>query len=462
MPSLTIQAVAPVLALAVCGLVTKVSRLTAPVVERLRRHREQRIRVRAYFRWQQSGCPVGRDLDFWVQASQSEPRWLWPARLTDHHHRGLRKLSPDLIDKASTETAAQVVRIGLTFLATTAFCLLSLLSPDSLLLGGSERINVPLTGPISFFGFMLLGPAVLIMLRIYLQIYVEHSDRLNYLALRRPINRAPTLVPLKNPLIRVLGGLSFYIILPMAMLSFAWKAAVFPNWGSGLLCVAIGVIAGHAMLPLHQISWRSRMLMSLSAALLAGGVFAGRVMVGFEPFRRPFNLVHATLSGQMFPGEDLRYANLDYANLSGTYLFGADLRHAELFGTNLSGADLSGAKLTGAALRDAKLTGANLTNARLPNAYLSDADLTGANLTNAQLFGADLTGANLTSANLSHDDLRDVDLGDANLTGANLTDADLSGAISLIEAQLISACGSAHTKLPGDFTIKLKPCPGNQ
>jgi hypothetical protein len=30
---------------------------------------------------QQAGFPVGRDLDFWLQASRSEPLWLWPGRL---------------------------------------------------------------------------------------------------------------------------------------------------------------------------------------------------------------------------------------------------------------------------------------------------------------------------------------------------------------------------------------------
>src|ERR1700722_2121944 len=81
---------------------------------------------------------------------------------------GLCKLSPDLIQKAREETAAMVTRVGLTFLGTAAFCLLSLLSPDIALLGGSKKINVPLAGPVSFFGFMLLGPALLIGLRIYL------------------------------------------------------------------------------------------------------------------------------------------------------------------------------------------------------------------------------------------------------------------------------------------------------
>ena len=207
--------------------------------------------------------------------------------------RGLRKLSPDFIGKARDETATQVTRIGLTFLGTSAFCLLSLLSPDSALLGGSEKINVPFAGPVSFFGFMLLGPAVLIVLRIYLQIYVEHSERLERLARSMSIARAPMLVPLQNPLIRFFSGLIFYLLLPLTMLLFAWKAAVFPAWGSGLLGVAVAVVASHLMLPLKKFSWRSKALLSTGAAIV---VFA--VIVGFGPVHRPFNLFRANLSGQ--------------------------------------------------------------------------------------------------------------------------------------------------------------------
>jgi hypothetical protein len=56
------------------------------------------------------------------------------------HRPGLRRLSADQIGKASDDTAAQVSRIGLTFVGTVAFCLLSLLSPDSALLGSSEKL----------------------------------------------------------------------------------------------------------------------------------------------------------------------------------------------------------------------------------------------------------------------------------------------------------------------------------
>src|SRR6478609_11987160 len=143
--------------------------------------------------------------------------------------RGLRKLSPDFIGKAADETATQVTRIGLTFLGTSAFCLLSLLSPDSSLLGGSERINVPFAGPVSFFGFMLLGPAVLIVVRVYLQIYVEHSERWDRLARSMSIARAPMLVPLQHPLIRYFSGLMFSLLLPLTMLFFALESRRIPR-----------------------------------------------------------------------------------------------------------------------------------------------------------------------------------------------------------------------------------------
>ena len=371
--------------------------------------------------------------------------------------QGLRKLSPDLISKARDETATQVTRVGLTFLGTAAFCLLSLLSPDTALLGGSEKINVPFAGPVSFFGFMLLGPAVLIVLRVYLQIYVEHSDRLDRLARSVSIVRAPTLVPLRNPLIRVLSGLTFYLLLPVAMMLFAWKAAVFPAWGSGLFGVAAAVIAAHVMLPLSRFTWRSKALLSASAAVLA---WVMMMILGLGPLRRPFDLERVNLSGQYLFGGDLRGANL----------FGADLSNAILSDADLSDADLNSANLSKAALRGALLFGAHLSGANLRGAKLTNADLSGAKLTNADLSGANLTDVNqdvfftppidLSNANLSRATLTNANLTNANLSGADLSSADLSNAKNLTQMQVDEACGDANTKLPEGLT--LKPCPPSQ
>jgi uncharacterized protein YjbI with pentapeptide repeats len=430
---------------------------------------------------------------------------------TTSPRRGLRKLSPDLISKARDETAAQVTRVGLTFLGTTAFCLLSLLSPDSALLGGSERINVPLAGPVSFFGFMLLGPAVLIALRVYLQIYVEHSDRLDRLARSVSVVRAPTLVPLQNSLIRLFSGLIFYLLMPVTMILFAWKAAVFPAWGLGLFAVAVAVIASHVMLLFNRLSWRSKALLSVGAAIIAAGI-----MRGFGPPHRPFNLYHANLSGQWLEREDLRKADLRQANLSAAKLILADLSAANLLNANLSTADLSQANLSGATLFNAnlstadlsqanlsaakliladlsaakliladlrhaillnanlstadlstadlsaaKLILANLSGATLLKANLSTADLSQANLSAAILFNANLSGAKLILANLSgatlfNANLSAADLRGANLSGANLSGANLTGALNLAPGQLDGACGNSNTKLLEGLT--LKPC----
>jgi uncharacterized protein YjbI with pentapeptide repeats len=384
--------------------------------------------------------------------------------------RNLRILSPDFIGKATDETATQVTRIGLTFLGTTAFCLLSLFSSDSALLFGKEKINVPGAGPVSFGGFMLVGPVVLIVLRIYLQIYVEHSERLERLARSMSIARAPMLVPLQNPLIRYFSGLIFYLLLPLTMLLFAWKAAVFPAWGSGLLGVAVAVVASHLMLPLKKFSWRSKVLLSTGAAIVVAAT-----MFGIGLVRRPVDLSNADLSGKWLFRMDLRNADLTSANLSHADLSRADLSRANLRFAILSSANLSGANLSGAYLSRANLTGANLTGANLTgadlrlDANLSRTDLTGANLTGADLSGvADLTGANLTGANLSGAYLSRAYLRRNNLTGANLSGvsradlsgadlsgADLGGAKDLTQEQLDKACGNADTKLPEGLTLKL-------
>ena len=410
--------------------------------------------------------------------------------------QGLRKLSPDLISKARDETASQVTRIGLTFVGTAAFCLLSLLTPDSALLGGIEKINVPLAGPVSFFGFMLLGPALLIGLRVYLQIYVEHSERLDRLARSVSAVRAPTLLPLQNLLIRLLSNLTHYLLLPVTLLLFAWKAAAFPVWGSGLLVVAVAAIASHLMLPFGRLSWRSKALLSVSAALVAAGIMLGS---GWR-LHRPFDLFRANLSEQRLAGEELRNANLERANLrianlsdarltsanlrnanlSGAYMRNANLSSADLtdadlssadltfanlssanlFGANLTSANLFGTDLSSADLLRSNLSGANMRDANMRSADVTRADLSGANLSFAKMFGARLGGANLSSADLRFAKLSSADLNGANLSHAKLNSADLSDAdlsdAAVTQSQLDVACGNSATKLPAGLTVK--PC----
>lgn len=340
--------------------------------------------------------------------------------------RGLRKLSPDLISKARDETATQVTRVGLTLLGATVFFLLSvLITPDSALLGGTERINVPLAGPLSFSWFMLVGPTILIGLWLYLQIYVNHSDRLDRVARLVSVVRAPTLVPLQNLLIWFLN----FVLLPTVIMMFAMKAAVFPSWGAGLFGVAVGFFASNMLLAGRRsmrqrdwwpwmamrsrppgairrwfqrwVSWRSNALVSISAAILVGGLF-----FGFR-LQRPFFLLRANLSGYLLHNENLRKAELWFANL-----------------------------------RDAQLLDVNLSDAKLVFTNLNGAVLQSVNLSGATLLGANLSGATVWSTNFSGADLK----------LAILNDADLAGALDLTQSQLDQACGS-NAKLPGGLTL---------
>jgi uncharacterized protein YjbI with pentapeptide repeats len=305
-----------------------------------------------------------------------------------------------------------------------------LLTPDSALLVGSDKVNVPLAGPVSFVGFIIIGPAVLVVLRVYLEIYIEHGKRLTGVAWLVQAKRDPTLLSSHNAFLRIAFALVLALFLPLTLFMFAWKAAVFPAWGAGLLCVAAAVTAGHAMLPLRRVSWRARVLLSVSVAILAGAILAGGAMFGLGLPRRSFDLFRANLSGQWLVSDDLNGANLGF--------------------TNLNHAVLSGAKLWVADMRSADLRAADLIAAELGFANLNHADLRDANLRGADLGGADLSGANMRGA-----DLRDANLGGADLDGTDLSGANLSSVYNLTQPQLDQACGTAELP-PG---LALKPCP---
>lgn len=75
-------------------------------------------------------------------------------------------------------------------------------------------------------------------------------------------------------------------------------------------------------------------------------------------------------------------------------------------------------------------------------------DYLGANLKGADLRGANLRGALLIASNLMGADLRKVDFIGVDLRDADLSGADLTGCIFLTQAQVNSAKGNKHTKLP--------------
>jgi hypothetical protein len=370
--------------------------------------------------------------------------------LGGRRRRGLPpKLSPAQVAQALDATATTIIRIVLTFVGAALFCFLSLLTPDSALLTAGERLNVPFAGPVSFLGFIFVGPAVLIALRVCLEIYADHWRRLEAIRRRLPLPpRAPALVPLRNRYLQGFTWVARYLLLPAAMLDFTWKAAVFPDYAAGLLCATVAVVVGHVLL--LRASWWAPALLSVGAALV--GFFAataysqGTISQGL--ILRPFNLFRAELSNQWLVASDLRGAILARANLAGAELTGANLAGANLQRANLAGAELTGANLAGANLWGANLKGANLQRANLVGEVLGEANLASAELTGANLASAELAGTNLASAELTGANLASAELAGTNLAGANLWGADLAGA-ELTGADLTDALLS-ETRFAGE------------
>lgn len=80
-------------------------------------------------------------------------------------------------------------------------------------------------------------------------------------------------------------------------------------------------------------------------------------------------------------------------------------------------------------------------------------ELIGSNLRGANLRGENLRGAFLIACDLRDADLRYVDFIGADLRDANISGANLSGCIFLTQAQINSANGDLHTKLPPSLDI---------
>ncbi len=283
--------------------------------------------------------------------------------------------------QAQAETARMIVRLMLTLLGLGLVGVLTLGFPDSYLLTTKTTVSVPFAGAASFKALLLLGPFVLIAVRIYLQIYLEHWKRLDKLTRRFNAVRVPLVSPLRHPLLRVFSSFAVYPLVPLVLGVFTWEAMAFQAWGVWLLYLTITSITVLLSLAFPW-SWSFKLL-PVPLAIL--GIFISvQFLGGFDGFRRPFRLQLADLERSILTDQDLRNADLRNSNLHDAVLEGTKLHRADLGGADLSGAVLAVADLSGANLGGADLSGAVLTGAVLSGAVLAVADLSGAVLMNAR------------------------------------------------------------------------------
>jgi uncharacterized protein YjbI with pentapeptide repeats len=398
-------------------------------------------------------------------------QWWYPIPRTEVRHK-------DVVREIHKQYSETLNKTMLVLLGVALFCVLTTLgSPDKLLLGADSVIKVPFAdAPLSFLGFIVVGPLLLIVLTIYLHVFYGYwleceweRQHINQ-RLIPPIESISTLFYFSDAVPRLLTGFVFYWLVPLVLVTITRKAWALPDmglpltWVSGVVTIVL-VLLQIRRRPDHHRTWCS--LLGYTILILIIGLM---VRATFTPqsFQRPLNLFRAELPNAWLVGMNMRGASAGLANLAWANLQDADLHRANLAGANLRLAKLQQAKLQGANLAGANLYAVNLQQAKLQGAilmlaFLQKADFQEAKLQQAILAGANLRDANLQQAELQQAELQQANLSGANLSGANLTGAKLQGADlrsvkNLTQDRINTACVDENTKLPPDL-IPPSLCP---
>ncbi len=412
-----------------------------------------------------------RKLHARIADKQKWPRkWWWPAS-NPFDGEGWKEQWKNEHDDISKT----IRRTMLALLGFSAFCILTLLTPDVESVTNMIRVPFVNTG-INFKGFIIAGPLMLLSLLIYLHIFLGHLPHVQEAVNQRTL---PYLFNLSGRAPRVLSGFIFYWLASLILLGFLYKASALVDAAYFLPvpCLVQTILLGlrvrrwdQSQAERRRPSYRFLFALVVVALLASVGSSFYALRTHSPLLRRldlsgidlrDYNLKVADLRRADMTGailiemdlsrEDLSQAILTNADLSqailqGTDLLGAELERAKLNDANLEGAKLINANLEGAKLKRAKLKGVNLNIAMLKGADLYDADLT-----EAMLIRADLTGAILTEASLYRAILADANLAGATFFNTDLREADLSRA-DFKEANLRAAILGGADLTEADFT----------
>ncbi|MEO1042881.1 MAG: pentapeptide repeat-containing protein [Pseudomonadota bacterium] len=361
----------------------------------------------------------------------------------------LETISDEKLEAGLEKTAATIQQLTLTLLVVSVVAVSVAGTPDLALLLPDSAISMPTFGGMPLRLALVVGPIVLVAVRVYLQRYIVRWRRLESTARQRNLSRPVTISPMRDDILRI-GTMSMrYLLVPVAMAVITWKALGDPMpLGYALAMATLFVTVVHLIqdLPAKWFVW-------VPALVLVGtGVFVlsepgqrflpealAEPLPSTADIHRPLDLRYADLARRVLIEEDLRGADLELANLDQSKLERANLTRA-----NLREASLQNANLWYANLTEVDLQLANLTDADLGVVNLTDADLRAANLTGANLVGANFTNAELSPTNFREARLWHASLSSAHLSGANLSDAELQAA-NLAYAGLWSATLTAGT-----------------
>ena len=297
------------------------------------------------------------------------PRSCW---IEDCRHAEVVKALHESHSKAINKTMLSLLGVGL-------YSLLAVVgSSDKLLIATNSAIQTPLVGTsISFLGFLIVSPFLLVILTIYLHILFGYwlrlekkRDELNKEAAKTgdpTIESVPTIFSYRDRLPRFVTAFIFYWFVPLVLCIMAYKAFALKELIRPMFYVASFVTLALLVLqinrcPVEKRFWRNIPRWILLALLVA---FMGYFSSVADSFRRPLNLQREDLHDAWLQGLDLNGADMSNANLKGVNLRGASLRKAHLNEANFQGANLWGADFT-----KADLSSANFREVKVMDPYL--------------------------------------------------------------------------------------------
>jgi hypothetical protein len=215
--------------------------------------------------------------------SQAPLCWWYPVPRRDWEVR-----HQDVVREAHKQYSETINKVMFTLLGVALFCLLMVLSSSDhkLLLATDSTIKVPVAdAPLSFVGFIVVAPFLLLVLTVYLHIFFgywldcEWERQYINRKLIPPIEGIPTLFSFPDAVSRFLTGVIFYWLVPLVLGAIAWKAWADRTMGLPLTYVGGFVTVALVFLqirrcPDHQRTWWTRLSYTILTLIIGLMVLA--------------------------------------------------------------------------------------------------------------------------------------------------------------------------------------------
>ena len=297
-----------------------------------------------------------------IADSRNAQRSPW---IEDCTHPEVVKTMHESYSKAINKTMLSLLGVGLYSLLAVAS------SSDKSLIATNSSIQTPLVGTsISFQGFLIVSPFLLVILTVYLHILFGYWLQLekkrkdmNEQSLKNgepTIESVPAIFSFSDLLPSFVTNFIFYWFVPLVLCFLAYKAFALKELICWMFYVASFVTLGLLFLQINRCPenpqkklrrWNIPRWIILVLLVAVMGYFPSVA----DSFRRPLNLQREDLHEAPLQGLDLSDADMSNANLQE-----ADLRNANLQGTKLSNTKLLRANLGNVSFKKADLYHANL------------------------------------------------------------------------------------------------------